>query len=165
MEFIEAYEQHVWGIYGFLAYRTRSPVEAEDLTQETFERALKAWPRFDPARNDARPWLLVIARNVYVDSRRRQAARPRVAPEVEVGAGPESAGSIDANLGPDPEVSAALARLKRREREAIALRFGADLPVAGVAEVLDISVANAQQILSRSLRRLRTLLEHSAVNY
>ena len=61
MEFIEAYEQHVWGIYGFLAYRTRSPEEAEDLTQETFERALKAWPRFDPARNDARPWLATEA--------------------------------------------------------------------------------------------------------
>ena len=65
-------------------------------------------------------------------------------------------------VGPRPEVAAALARLKRREREALALRFGGDLRTAEVAQVLDISVANAQQILSRELRRLRELMEEGS---
>ena len=52
--------------------------------------------------------------------------------------------------------------LRRREREAVALRFGGDLRTAEVAEVMGVSVANAQQILSRALRRMRELMEGSA---
>lgn len=157
MNFIEAYEDHVWDVYGFLAYRTRSAADAEDLTQETFERALRAWSRFDPDRGEVRTWLLVIARNTYIDSRRRANARP------EVVSGPENldhlvAEPVPPQLGPDSELAAALGRLTRREREAIALRFGGDLKISDVAEVLGISVANAQQILSRALKRLRDLI-------
>ena len=158
-DFIATYERYVWDIYGFLAYRTRSREEAEDLTQETFERALKAWPRFDPTRNDAKPWLLVIARNAYIDSRRRERSRPRTV-AARADAEPVTEDHELARMGgPEPEVSAALARLKRREREALALRFGGDLKTAEVAQVLHVSVANAQQILSRALRRMRELLD------
>ena len=48
MKFDSAYEENVSAVYGYLAYRVRSAEEAEDLTQETFERALGAWSRFDP---------------------------------------------------------------------------------------------------------------------
>ena len=60
---------------------------------------------------------------------------------------------------PDPQLAAALQRLERREREAIALRFGGDLRNAEIAELLGVSVANAQQILSRALRRLGRILD------
>ena len=156
MDFTTAYETHIWHVYGFLAYRTRSRADAEDLTQETFERALKAWSRFDPARADLRTWLLVIARNTYIDSRRRAAARPQTLeaadPDTLVGARTAD------TPGPDPELDAALKRLNRREREAIALRFGGDLKIAEVAEILDVSVSNAQQILSRALKSLRSTI-------
>jgi RNA polymerase sigma factor (sigma-70 family) len=156
VDFVDAYEEHVYDVYGFLAYRAGSRQEAEDLTQETFERALKAWPRFDPARSEARTWLLVIARNTYIDSRRRQSARPRETPIEELDLG--GAEDTEARLGVEPELAAAIRRLSRREREAIALRFGGDLRVAEVAEVLGVSVANAQQILSRALKQLRSML-------
>ena len=161
MKFTDAYEEQFWNVYGFHGYRLRSPAETEDLTQETFERALKAWHRFDPARGELRTWLLAIARNVYIDHRRRQQARPRTVaveaddPRLDPAAPPE------AGIVLDPEVAEALKRLSRREREAIALRFGGDLPVKDIAEVLGVSVANAQQILSRALRRLRSILEHA----
>jgi len=162
-DFVAAYEAHVWDVYGFLAFRTRSREEAEDLTQETFVRALKGWARFDPSRSAAKPWLLAIARNVYVDSRRRSRSRPRTTAEV---AAAEPAGEEDRDLarigGPDPACAAALARLRRREREAVALRFGGDLRTAEIAEVMGVSVANAQQILSRALRRMRELMEDPA---
>jgi DNA-directed RNA polymerase specialized sigma24 family protein len=158
--FIDAYESYVWDVYGFLAYRTRSHAEAEDLTQETFERALRAWETFDPARGQPKAWLLAIARNAFIDSRRRRSSRPRpVAPEgMEELPADEGRGPV---LGPEPKLADAIGRLGRREREAVALRFGGDLRTAEIAELLGITVANAQQILSRALRRLRSLLEEA----
>ena len=60
-EFARVYDDHVWRVYGFLAYRLRDRDVAEDLTQATFERALRAWSRFDPRRASELTWLLAIA--------------------------------------------------------------------------------------------------------
>lgn len=48
------YEAEVWHVYGYLGYRVRSRETAEDLTQQAFEKALRAWHRFDPERGSAR---------------------------------------------------------------------------------------------------------------
>jgi RNA polymerase sigma factor (sigma-70 family) len=160
-DFLDAYQEHVWHVYGYLAYRLRSRADAEDLTQLTFERAFKAWDSYDEHKGALRTWLVAIARNTLIDHRRRRRSRPRTSPigaglaESDVGAegGPEE------RLGIDPDLAAALERLSPRERSVVALRFGADLPTREIAEMLDLSVANVQQILSRALRRLRTLLE------
>ena len=45
--FTDIYEEHVWSVYGFFSYRGLAAQDAEDLTQLTFERALKSWDRFD----------------------------------------------------------------------------------------------------------------------
>ena len=160
MEFIDAYEEHFQSVYGFHGYRLRSKAETEDLTQETFERALGAWDRFDPSRGELRTWLLAIARNVYIDHRRRQGARPQTV-VVDLGEEPEVQPQVspEERIGVDPELANALRRLSRREREAIALRFGGDLPTREIAELLGVSLSNAQQILSRALRRLKSILE------
>jgi len=63
-DFSTVYDDHVWQIYGFFAYRLGARADAEDLTQQTFERALKAWGRYDPSRASVSTWLLVIARNL-----------------------------------------------------------------------------------------------------
>jgi RNA polymerase sigma factor (sigma-70 family) len=54
-----------------------------------------------------------------------------------------------------------LSCLRPREREVVALRYGADMPASEIAEMLDLSVANVHQILSRSTRRLRDIAEAS----
>ena len=155
-EFARVYDEHLWHVYGFLSYRVRDRDLAEDLTQSTFERALRAWPRFDPRRASERTWLLTIARNLLIDHHRRDH--------------PEPSGEIDEDLlpttpGPEeapttwPELQDALQKLGEREREVIALRFGADLSGPEIAELTELNLANVQQILSRSLKRLRALLE------
>ena len=73
--------------------------------------------------------------------------------ELPVESGPEE------DLGLSPDLVAALSRLSRRDRSVLALRFGGDLRTPEIAEVLDLSVANVQQILSRALRKLRRELE------
>jgi RNA polymerase sigma-70 factor (ECF subfamily) len=161
-DFAWIYERQVSQVYGFFGYLVRSRDDAEDLTQQTFERALRAWGRFDPTRGSASAWLLAIARNLFVDHAR--ASRPDRTQSVEQ-AGLEDFGAATdrPSLGLDPELERALRELSPRERELIALRFGADLTGAEIASLTGLTLANVQQILSRSLRRMRESLEGVAV--
>jgi RNA polymerase sigma factor (sigma-70 family) len=161
-EFAAAYDEHVWDVYGYLGYRVRTREEAEDLTQVTFERALRAWARFDPRRASARTWLLAIARNALIDHYRSdRSAQQQPIPDWKDAPGADVAivEPDERVLGPEPELARALERLGERERELIALRFGGDLTGAEIAELTGLTLANVQQILSRSLRRLRAELE------
>jgi RNA polymerase sigma-70 factor, ECF subfamily len=157
-DFAQVYDDEVWSVYGFFAYRVRSKGDAEDLTQRTFERALRAWAKFDPQRAPVRSWLLAIARNLLIDHYRADTtALHRPLGEVDE----EQLGSEmpEANLGLDPMLAEALASLPARDREILALRFGGDLTGPEIAKLTELSLANVQQILSRSLRRLRATLE------
>jgi RNA polymerase sigma-70 factor (ECF subfamily) len=160
-EFLQAYENHIWDVYGYFAYRGVARSDAEDLTQTTFERALRAWDRFDPEVASAKTWLLAIARNAYIDFRRRD----RSGRNLSLSADEVGEGDLPTHAGPgeraslEPEIADAIQRLTRREREAIALRFGADMRGPDIAQLLDISLANAQQLLSRGLRKIRRELD------
>jgi RNA polymerase sigma factor (sigma-70 family) len=160
--FADAYDEQVWHVFGFFAYRVATRGDAEDLTQQTFERALRAWPRFDPERAPLGVWLLSIARNLLVDHYRRNGAAPRTEPLDAVP--DEQLGSElpQPDLGLDPALAEALATLSPRDREIVALRFGADLTGPEIATSTGLSLANVQQILSRSLRKLRAELEEPA---
>jgi RNA polymerase sigma factor (sigma-70 family) len=157
-EFARVYEEHVWRVYGFMAYRLADREAAEDLTQVTFERALRAWSRFDRRRASERTWLLAIAHNVLVDHHRRK--RPIVLAPIDENALPAVPGP-EQRMGGAPELLEALAALSDRDREVLALRYGGDLTGPEIAQLLDLSVANVHQIVSRSLRTLRMGLEHS----
>lgn len=159
--FATAYDEHVWQVYGYFAYRLHSRHDAEDLTQLTFERALKAWDRFDARRSSPATWLLAIARNLLVDHFRRDRSHrhePLGGDEASEAALGYREPAED-GLGISPELAAGLERLGRREREVIALRFGGDLTGPEIAQLTGLTLANVQQLLSRSLRRLRAELE------
>jgi RNA polymerase sigma-70 factor (ECF subfamily) len=163
-EFADVYEDHVWYVYGFFGYRLASREECEDLTQQTFERALKAWERFDPSRAQPKTWLLTIANNLLIDHYRRGRStreqlidRQEALERVEAAAAPQAG-----DLGLTGDLERALAELSGRERELIALRFGGDLTGAQIAELTGLSIDNVHQIVSRSLRKLRAHLEAEA---
>jgi RNA polymerase sigma-70 factor (ECF subfamily) len=159
----DLYEENVWAVYGFFGYHRMARPDAEDLTQATFERAIKAWSRYDPARASPKTWLLAIAHNLLIDHHRRERSRRHT---------PADAATDDALLGstPGPEdrfelspkLALALNALSEREREVIALRFGGDLSGPEIATMLDLSLANVQQIASRALRKLRVELERQS---
>jgi RNA polymerase sigma-70 factor (ECF subfamily) len=159
-DFATVYDEHVWQVYGFFAYRMRNRADAEDLTQQTFERALRSWSRYDPSRAGVGTWLIVIARNLLIDHARADRSSRRQ-PLDELDSGNDAlVATVDApDLGLEPSLERALASLGRRDREIIALRFGGDLNGPEIAEVTGLSLANVQQILSRSLRRMRAVIE------
>jgi RNA polymerase sigma-70 factor (ECF subfamily) len=161
LDFADVYDQHVFAVYGFFAYRVRGREEAEDLTQLTFERALRAWSRYDPDKASPVTWLLAIARNLLIDHYRAD----RRASHAPLEDAPEGALAVlgpEASPGLAPELAAALEDLGDREREILALRYGADLSGPEIARLCDLSLANVQQIISRSLRRLRERLASDA---
>lgn len=158
--FGDVYDDQVWNVYGFFAYRVNSRADAEDLTQMTFERALRAWSRYDAERGTVGTWLLAIARNLLIDHYRRdRSARQEPIEEGGVAEAAASTPPLETELEIAPDLASALERLGQRERELIALRYGADLTGPEIAELTGLSLANVQQILSRSLRRMRNQLE------
>ena len=152
-EFERLYEAEAQGLFGFLAYRTGDRSLAEDLLADTFERALRSRRGFDRRRGSAKTWLYAIALNLLRDQARRAAAEGRALERV----GPAPAGGPE--LGDAVEhrdvVQRALATLSAEEREAIALRFGAELTVPEIAEALREPLTTVEGRVYRALRKLR----------
>ena len=152
--FAEAAERHLDDVYRYLLVFTRDATLAEDLAAETFERALRAWRRFDPVRSSARTWLCTIARSTALDhfraeKRRRHRERAVSEPEGQV-APPE--------LGLSPALERALAELSAADREVVALRIVLDLDADAAARLLGISATACTTRLSRALKRLEELM-------
>jgi RNA polymerase sigma-70 factor (ECF subfamily) len=155
--FAEAAERHLDDVYGYLVWFTGDREVAEDLAGETFERALRLWHRYDPARGSARTWLCQLARTVALDhfrSERRRRRREERAAEPE--ATPETSDGLS------PELETALRCLSAGEREVVALRVILDLDAASAAAMLGISPTNCSTRLSRALDKLEEALRVAA---
>ena len=153
-EFEQLYAAEAQGLFGFLAYRTGDRALAEDLLAEAFERALRGRGRFDRRRGSQRTWLYAIALNVLRDHARRAAAESRALERAGV---PDAAASdlrVE-SLGERDELERAMATLSAEEREAIALRFGAELTVPEMAKLLGEKLTTVEGRVYRALRKLR----------
>jgi RNA polymerase sigma factor (sigma-70 family) len=156
-DFERLYEHEAPGLYGFLVYRTGDRALAEDLLADTFERALRARRGFDRRRGTERNWLYAIALNLLRDHARRAATEGRAVERVSSGAPVATDSGADAVERRD-ELQRALAGLAEEEREAIALRFGAELTVPEMAVVLDLPLTTVEGRVYRALRKLRGAL-------
>jgi RNA polymerase sigma factor (sigma-70 family) len=126
------------------------PDDAEDVFQETFISALKAYPRLRPDSN-LRAWVLTIANRKAIDSIRSR--KRRAVPVADV---PEVA--VRDELPGDHAMWTAARDLPASQREALLYRFAADLPYSDVAEVLGTSEEAARQRVSEGIKQLRKAL-------
>ncbi len=122
---------------------------ADDLASEAMARAYCEFPTLDAPT----AWVFVVARHLLRRQERRRALELRLLTtrfrHVEVSAELEPA---------DDQLRAALNQLSRRQREAVALRYGADLTQAEVAEVLGVRPGTAAALLSQARARLKESL-------
>jgi RNA polymerase sigma-70 factor (ECF subfamily) len=153
-EFERLYAAEAQGLFGFLMYRTGDRALSEDLLADTFERALRSRKRYDRRRGPAKAWLYTIALNLLRDHARRAAAEGRAVERV--GPGASSVEPPGAAVEHRDVVQRALATLSPEEREAIALRFGAELTVPEIAEALGEPLTTVEGRVYRALRKLRT---------
>jgi RNA polymerase sigma-70 factor (ECF subfamily) len=151
-EFAETAGRHLDDVHAFLVYLTGDRNVAEDLTAETFARALERWRRFDPRRGSARTWLCQLARSTALDHFRAEDRRRRR--EGRWAADAEEAREAVFGEGLSPELERALSRLSAAEREVVALRIVLELDGESAGRVLGISASACSTRLSRALQKL-----------
>jgi RNA polymerase sigma factor (sigma-70 family) len=122
--------------------------DAEDCFQETFLAALRAYPRLHDASN-LRGWLLTIAHRKAIDHHRANGRRPLPVAEVAEMA------AVSPEPEPDEGIWALVGALPPKQRAAVALRYGADLPHAEIAAALGCSPQAARRSLHEGMKRLR----------
>jgi RNA polymerase sigma-70 factor, ECF subfamily len=135
-------------VYAYVAYRVGDGPDAEDLTSETFERALRYRKSYDPKKGEPIAWLLGIAKRC-IDGR-----GPRIELASESADEPSTFDLEDETLR-RLTISRAVAGLDERDRELIALRYGSDLTARQIAELLGARTNAIEVALHRALGRLR----------
>lgn len=143
-QFIRATERDVWRTLAFLA----DPGSADDLTQETYLRAIGALPRF-AGRSSARTWLLSIARRVVVDQIRRNQARPRTTSQVNVD-GLLDTPSTTARFEDIVEIRILLDGLSPERRDALVLTQVLGLSYDEAAEVCGCPLGTIRSRVARA---------------
>lgn len=139
------YEEHRDAVLSELC-RMLGRQRAEDAYQETFLRALRAYPKLRHTDN-LRAWALTIARRVAVDQLRRREPSS-IVPEPSVDKRPAYA-----------ELGELAEELPRKERAAVVLRYGYDLSYATIGAALGSSEEAARQAASSGVRRLRRRMQ------
>ena len=143
-------------VYAYVAYRLGEGPDAEDVTSETLERALRYRSTYDRSKGEPLPWLIGIARRCIQEARTRRIPTPAESVDGAVSAGLEDDAIQRLTL------AAALARLDDRDRELIALRYGADLTARQIGGLLALRTNAVEVALHRALARLRARLEDAS---
>jgi RNA polymerase sigma-70 factor (ECF subfamily) len=136
------YEQHRDEVFGFLVRRLGRE-RAEDAFQETFLRALRAYPKLRHGEH-LRAWAFTIATRIAIDEHRRPNA-PAELPDVATEDGRPAFAELE-HLADD---------LPPTERAAVILRYGYDLDYADIGAALGSNATAARQAASSGIRRLR----------
>ena len=145
------YLRYAPAVRGYL--RGNGVPDADDVLSEVFLQVARSLPRFRGDEDHLRAWVFAIARNRVIDAHRRRASRPVVADvAVPERAAPEPSGPLDA------ELLAALAQLTSDQREVVALRFVADLPLEEVATLTGRTEGAVKSMQHRALAQLARIL-------
>jgi RNA polymerase sigma factor (sigma-70 family) len=137
------YAQHRDEIFGFLRKRLGQE-RAEDAFQETFLKALRAYPRLEHGRH-LRAWIYTIAGRIVVDEHRRKPPAAAELPELATLDGRPAYAALEHLAGDLPPT----------ERAAVVLRYGYDLDYAEIGAALGSNATAARQAASSGIRRLR----------
>jgi RNA polymerase sigma-70 factor (ECF subfamily) len=144
-------------VYAYVAYRIGAGPDADDVTAEAIARAVQYRDSFDPAKGEPVSWAIGIARRCVDD----WLARPVEAPDPPDLPAPDD---LEQEMVDRLTVRAAVLELGERDRELLALRYGADLSARQVAAELGLTTNAAEVALHRALARLREALAEQEVD-
>jgi len=175
--FAEEALPHLDAVYRFALRLTGSADEAEDLVQETFLRAFRAWDQYTQGTR-AKSWLFTICRNVFLRRRERAKRHDEIVAESVARTGAAGAELVSPvwstvqALDPegdffesivDDRIVDAIEELPEEYRTAVVLSDIEGLPYAEIAALMDVPVGTVKSRLFRGRRRLQEVLYDYAV--
>ncbi len=162
----QLYRRHTKAVYLYLYSLCHNHAQAEDLMQETF---LRAFCSLELSATEVLPWLLTVARNLYLDDWRREKRMLQENPDRK----PEQENiriheAEDAQRGiletliqkeQNQRLYRAIQKLKSVEKEAVVLYYFAGLAQEEIGKILELSYGNTRVILYRAKKNLKRLLD------
>ena len=151
----QVYAEQLPRVLNFFRYRLGNTADVEDLTARTFETAWRARHGYRRALAGFATWQLTIARNVAIDHLR---ARRRHEPLEAAAAVPSSDDTPEQQAVQHADaqrLAALLATLSPRERELVAMKYGAEMTNRAIARATGLSESNVGTILHRAVEALR----------
>jgi RNA polymerase sigma-70 factor, ECF subfamily len=153
------YDRYVGLVYRYAYHRLGDRPQAEDVTSETFLRALRRIGTLQYQGRDIGAWFVTIARNLVLDHRKSGRARLEIAtaelPEYDAGDRPEAA--VLTRIA-NASLLACVRQLNPEQQECVVLRFLNGMSVAETAEIMDKNEGAIKALQHRAIRRLATLL-------
>ena len=156
--FLELFDEHHLPLFRFAYRLTGSVADAEDIVQECFLELLRPRCRYDPRRTPIRTYLFGVVRN---QSLKRRAKTSSTTDRFDIGA----------ERSPDfrllqrelaDSVAAAVRQLPETQREILILAHYERMPLAEIAQVMDLTVAAVKSRLERARARLKEELAEYA---
>jgi RNA polymerase sigma-70 factor, ECF subfamily len=142
-------------VYAYVAYRLGPGPDAEDVTSATFERAVRYRSSYDRRKGEPAAWLVGIAQRCIAEA---AASRPQHSELVDTTDPSDFESATIQRL----DLEQAVSQLSERDRELIALRYGADLKSRQIGDLLEMRTNAVDVSLHRALDRLREVVEQGS---
>ena len=161
-------QRHRGPVFNFILRSTGNPARAEDLLQETWLKVIRSSREYEP-RARFTTWLYTVARNLCVDSARKESVREVVPLETRRGDGESAREWVD-DRGALPDRSAHNARLRplleqalmsmpNEQREVFLMREFLDMPFKQIADVVGVPENTVKSRMRYALEKLRLELD------
>lgn len=159
-QFTHLFETYHKRIYNYIRYRVNCHFTAEDLTSQVFEKTMSKIGTYSESKSPFEVWLFAIARNVVNDYFRSQRSHRLFSLDgfKELVSGKTGPEGLVIQEETNDSLQRALDSLSARERNMIALKFGAELKNKEISQLLGITEENVGVIFYRTMRKLRKTL-------
>jgi len=154
-DFEQFYHAELPRVYNFFRYRFGDSPLAEDLTSETFEKAWRHREKYKRNLSALSTWIFTIARNVAIDHYRKKDNEVSLNEEVDLPSNEITMDELAQQHTDYARLSILLSQLADRDRELVALKYGAGLTNRAIAGLSGLSESNVAVILHRAVQTLR----------
>ena len=154
-DFEQFYHTELPRVYNFFRYRFGDGPLAEDLTSETFEKAWRHREKYKRDLSALSTWIFTIARNISIDHYRKKENEVSLNEALDLPSDETTMDDLAQQHTESARLSILLAQLADRDRELVALKYGAGLTNRAIAGLSGLSESNVAVILHRAVQTLR----------
>lgn len=160
-EFSQIYEMYFNRVYKYICYRINNHYEAEDLCSQVFETVITKYHTFSEEKAKFDVWLFAIARNTVTDYFRSRKKRFHFSLDsiTEMILSKPSPEELAIRDDEHQAMFQAMAKLRDKERNILAMKFAAGLKNSEIAELMGVSESNIGVVVYRIINKLRKFLE------